>query len=290
MMAALYDGDFELDGHRLNGSQDEALFIRALARNGSKDRTQDSYNPLRDTLMLGRDQKSPPLWVFDFLVGHGEHAETLENWSRLARIWEEAPRGPEDESVLRYAVAGRVRRMYGRARNFDPDPSRLFSLGRVPGAAEFQQADRLYYADDLEQVTLRLVRSSEGGGFVFPLVFPAISRPGGRRSDSVHVTGDAPTPMTITFNGPLANPAVAGEGWKAGLNTTLAYDQSVTIDSRRGTVLRNDGASLGGALTRDSYLPEVQLRPGTQNITFTGTDQTGTASCNIGWRSAYYGF
>lgn len=287
-MNQLLDGDFELDGFLLSGSNLDGLAITALQRSASNDRTQDEYNPMGDDLYLGRDFRSPPKWLFSLTVGDGPQEEVMRQLSQVARAWHDAPRGPGEESVLRYRVGGETRRMYGRARNFHPEPEALFSLGRLLASAEFQARESLQYGDDESSVTLTLVYQS-GGGLVSPLVSPLTTTASTPRQGLLTVTGDAPAPVLVTFRGPVTNPSAESTGWVIALNTTLAYDQSVTVDTRRGTVLRNDGVSLGGALSRHTYLPDARLKPGAREIIYRGTDATGTSTCTVAYRPAFYG-
>jgi len=287
-MATLQEGDFELDGFLLSGSRRSPLYVMALARGNTRDRSQDQENPIGDTILLGRDFRTPAGWAFSLRLGHGDVTVARENLEAVARAWDEAPRGPGETSILRYRLDGEVRRMYGRARNFNPDPSLLWAFGRVLASAEFHASDRLHYTDAAQSLTLQLLKPS-AGGFRFPLRFPALSSPSANRQGIITVEGSAPTPPTIRIYGPVLNPRVSSTGWAVGLTTTLAHDQNVLVDTRLGTVRRSDGANLSGSLTRESYLPEARLRPGAQEIIFSGTDPTGTARCAVSWRPAYYG-
>jgi len=94
----------------------------------------------------------------------------------------------------------------------------------------------------------------------------------------------------VQIHGPISNPTVSGPGWRLQLGYTLAHDQWVTINTRRNTVLRNDGANLAGRLSRTSRLANARLAVGQTEITFTGTDATATSWCELRWRPAYYGF
>lgn len=288
-MNQLRDGEFELDGFRLSGSDPDGLAIRAVQRSASDDRTQDRYNPRGDSVFLGRDFRSPPKWVFGLHVGHGPQDEVLRQLSSVARVWHNAPRGPGEESVLRYRVGGETRRIYGRARNFHPDPVDFFSLGRLLATAEFHAREVVQYSDTENTVTVGLIPVSSGG-IVSPLRSPMTTVAGAQRQGLVTVGGDVPAPVEVTFKGPVNNPVASSTGWQIGLSTSIAYDQSVTVNSRTGTVTRSDGANLAGALTRRTYLPEARLRPGARELVFSGTDQTGTATCTLRWRDTFYGF
>ena len=288
-MAVLQDGDFELDGYLFSGSRRQPLYVLGFNIETARSRDQDVPNPMAPELLQGRDQRTPPLWKFGFRVGHGGAVATLAALAKLTAAWNKLAAVPGAESVLRYAVAGRTRLVYGRAREMAPDYSMLYDIGRVVSTGDFQPRDVWHYADELNTLTVGLVPVSSGG-LVAPLRSPLTTVAGAQRQGLVTVGGDAPAPVELVFKGPVVNPKASSAGWEVGLNATLAYDQSVTVNTRTGTVLRNDGASLAGALTRRTYLPDARLRPGDRELIFSGTDQTGTASCTMRWRNTFISF
>lgn len=288
-MAVLQDGDFELDGFLFSGSRRRPLYVQGVALHVPEDRTQDTLNPYGEDVQQGRDYKVPPLWTWSLRVGHGGAALTLENLAALTAAWDKMPRTPGTESTLRYAVAGRTRRVYGRARSLQPVIDQVFDLGRVVSNAKFQARDSCYYDDAVQRLTVGLVPVNSGG-LKSPLISPLTTVAGSQRQGLVVVGGDAPAPVEVVFKGPISNPRVESTGWEIGLNATLAYDQTVTVDSRTGTVLRNDGASLAGALTRRTYLPEARLLPGSRELILSGTDATGTSSATVSWRNTFQSF
>src|SRR5690606_20764520 len=113
--------------------------------------------------------------------------------------------------------------------------------------------------------------------------------PAGERQDAVIVGGDTDTWPVITIRGPVAQPSIrlVGTDVAVRLDTTLAGDRSVTIDPRpwARSVLRDDGASLAGAL-RGSPLAALRLPPGQTVVHFGGTDLSGQSSASIRWRDA----
>lgn len=285
-MAVLQDGDFELDGYLFSGSRRQPLYVLGFNIEPARIRVQDVPNPMAPEILQGRDQRTPPLWKFGFRVGHGGAAATLSRLAGLTAAWDALTAVPGAESVLRYAVAGRTRRVYGRAREMAPDYSMLYDLGRVVSTGDFQPRDVWFYDDAAQAVTVSLVPNSTGG-LKAPLRAPLTTSAGSQRQGIVTVGGDAPAPVELVFKGPITNPRASSSGWEVGLNTTIAYDQTVTVNTRTGTVLRNDGASLAGTLTRRTYLPTARLQPGVRELTFAGTDPTGTATCTMQWRNTY---
>lgn len=288
-MAVLQDGDFELDGYLFSGSRRRPLFVQGVGLSYSGDRSQDVLNPFGEDVQQGRDFRVPPLWTFGLRVGHGGASATLANLAALTAAWNKVAAVPGAESVLRYAIDGRTRRVYGRARELFPDLSQVFDLGRVVASAKFQPKDTWYYADEVQSLTVGLIPVN-AGGLTAPLIAPLTASPGSSRQGLVTIGGDAPAPVEVEFKGPILNPVASSTGWRIGLNATLAYDQTVTVNARTGTVLRNDGVSLSGALTRGTYLPEARLQPGSREIVFAGTDATGLSSCTVRWRNTFYSF
>lgn len=285
-MAVLQDGDFELDGYLFSGSRRRPLYVMGFSIEPGRSRTQDIANPMAPELLQGRDVRTPPLWRFGFRVGHGGAAATLSGLAKLTAAWNALSAVPGAESVLRYAVAGRTRLVYGRAREMFPDYSQVYDLGRVVASGDFQTKDVWFYDDTLRQMTVGLIPVSSGG-LVSPLVSPLTTVAGSQRQGLVTIGGDAPAPVEIEFKGPISNPRVSSTGWEVGLTGSVAYDQTVTVNTRTGEVTRNDGANLSGRLTRRTYLPGARLRPGSREIVFSGTDATGTATCTVRWRDTY---
>lgn len=290
MAATLQEGDFDLDGYVLSGDKSRPVYVVGIDPGVADTRDQDRLAPHSDQRYFGQDQQSGPTWELELRTGGNVSArEALSSLGDVTRAWRGAPRGPGEESVLRYRAGGRVRRVYGRPRAFTPDLNLLYSLGYVRAGARFVTADTLHYDDSSSSVTVSLIPGN-AGGLRSPLISPLTTVAGGKRQGIVQVSGDAPAPLEVTFRGPITNPGVSSRGWSIGLTGTLAYDQSVTVDTRLGTVKRNDGADLGGWLTRSTFLPEARLLPGAQEVIFTGTDSTGTATATVTWRNANYGF
>src|SRR5699024_2069484 len=79
-------------------------------------------------------------------------------------------------------------------------------------------------------------------------------------------------------------------GWRIALNTSIAYDQTIVVDTMAQTVTReSDGASFAHVLTYDSDL-SARLAPGGQEVVFSGRDTTNTASVDVEWSNASNGF
>ncbi len=286
----MINGELELDGYAFGAGTAVAVLKLDPGEIGVRD--QDIDSPVGDHRIFGRDYLSPPTWSFDLGVARTTEAAVLAELGVLASRWRTAASQiPGTESTLRYMVGNRVRRVYGRARRSAMDPNRTLYQGFVSVAARFATSDALHYEDEVRSVAVGLL-AGVSGAHPLPAALPFTFAPGGPRSGVISaVGGDAPAPVEVTFRGPVVGPsATVGGHLIAFPGLTLAYDESVTVDTRRMTVTRGDGASLAGALSRRTYLPEVRLEPGSSEVVFSGSDLTGTASCTVAWRPAHYGF
>lgn len=288
------DGDLELGGYVMG--RDWPVFATNLSNSGSKTRDQDQDNPLGDTRIFGRDRQSAPVWAFEFSVaeaaGSLPASGVLESLEALARAWRTALDAtiPGQVVPLRYQVGGRVRRVYGRPRNFNFEPSAGIEFGNVIASGEFALKDALSYGD--AQTTTELTLRVPPNGYVtLPAVWPLDSVLAGTTRQGVFIMGgSAPAqPDDITFYGPVTDPELESltGGWKIRWNGTIPYDGFVRIDFRAGTVQNQSGATAPG-LSRTTYLPDIVLRPGPQDLNFAGDDLTGTARVAVRWRPAYY--
>jgi len=283
------DHQYELDGFRFGRGL--PVQVAAFSRGAPAIVHQDVQRPGRDGLLMGRDVRGGAEWVFDLLVkADGEQGATVA-LRELGSAWGGRDYAPGDLSVLRYRSAGRTRRVYGRARQFEE-----FAVphgqdaGLVPALATFQLADPLHYDDEARVLDLALTTTPEGV-LTLPATLPwVLGGRAGQRQGEVHVGGDAPVPFEVTFYGPATGSAsgfwAQGAGWRIDLDATLAWDQSATIDTRASTVTRSDGRSLAGA-ARGRFLT-ARLSPGQQEISWGCTDATGTARMTLTHRPGYY--
>lgn len=280
---------FEFEGFRFGGN-DGDVFVTAFDPGSGEVRTQDVEAPGRAALLVGRDIPSPPAWTFELVTNVTDADGALDLVSEMNRLWRlPAWRRPGVVGELRYTVGSRSRLVVGRPRRFTlPDGGVFTQQGRAEFMCDFQLTDPRSFGSTQTSVSLTLVPESTGG-LIAPLVTPLTTTvSGGTRSGFVTNTGDAPAPVTVTFHGPVTNPTVAGPGWEIGLSGSLAYDVEITVDTLAGTVTRQDGAQVGGRLTRGTRLKQAAIAPGESEITFTGADATGTSTATVSWRSAHW--
>lgn len=280
-------GEFALDGYRFG--EGHRVYAAAVTLGGIEWRVQDQTNPVGHTLIFGRDYLDPQPATLELTIDGGTPEDARELYRGLSGAWlgaRELP--PGREQVLAFGVHGDVRRIYGRTRSLSVPTTDLYVLPTARAEAIFQASDSLVYDDVAREETLTVLPGS-AGGFVFPVTFPWSTVTGGTRQGVIaDGGGQVPTPdVEITITGPVARPAVAGSGWRVELATSLAWDEQVTIYARRRMVLRPSGASAAGVLTRASRLADITIPPGPSELSFTGTDSSGTATARVRWRPAY---
>lgn len=284
----MIEGDFDLNGYTMG--RDWPVVVESFDPGSAEWTSQDSTSPSTGRRLFGADVASGPTWLLDFATNTDDVASARAALAGLARAWR--PSGlatPGYEAILKYQIGGEIRRVYGRPRKFASAPNGVHASGVILATGEFVTSEAFTYAEDLYSLSVGLV-PVESGGLVSPLIGPITTVAGSQRQGMINaVGGDAPAPMTITIKGPISGPRVWASGWRVELpGLSLAYDQSVTIDTRKGTVIRNDGASMAGFLSRASRLDLARLKPGASEINFGGTDATATATATVSWRPTYY--
>lgn len=291
-MAILKDGQFELDGYVFGGRSANSLWVSNYKIGAPKRTDTNAQNPVGNNTLFGRSFLSGPDWEFEMAMLTGDENTALAGLETAMGIWynEVKYEKPETEAILRYARGGRTRRVYGRPKDFEFDTNGfLVNEGSWDAKASFQAADPLYY-DDVERVAVLQLRTPTEVKITLPNVFPWMHTPSAEQTAVIDdVGGTVNAPMRIVVSGPIADFIIRGDGWYIQMIATLAAGESVTIDTRKMTVLKNNGVSLAGALTRGSTLRNARLRPGQDNFKFQGIDTTGTARCSVYWRPTYRG-
>lgn len=293
-MAALEESQWELGGIVFGA---DCLVDVAIFDPGAGElETGDVRLPGQDGIVFGRDTRAGPLLTFEMFTMDREAAAGRARVQELAAVWD----SPAVRSAPRAVVPLRMRvpggttvAAYGRPRKFEIANARLLRVGRVEVVADFQCAAPGFYAESPEggdrSITLSLIASA-GDGIVWPVTWPITWGSPGERQDAVLNAGDSPSWPVITIRGPVAQPSIelVGTGRSLRLDTTLAYDRSITIDTRpwARSVLRDDGASMAGVL-RGAALAEFQLPPGQTVLAYRGTDMSGQSTCTVAWRDAY---
>lgn len=287
------DGTYILDGYEF-GTPDHNVIVLAggLDPGASSWRVQDTDNPVADGLWFGRDFLSGP--TLQFTLGVRNDVTTVwDTLEALQAAWRaEAVRAtPGALSYLAFRRAGRVYRVWGRAREFAVKPSNVADDHWQIVDCSFKVALPYYEEDAFNTVAVKLLEPIGDGGMVLPADVPFdldLGTPGSQqRQGAAVVGGTAPAHMAITIKGPvtgsLTDARVYGPGWSISLQRPVAYDQTVYIDTRREAVYVNSVSTPSMVSARDRL--GVQLRPGSQILGFDGNDPSATATATFGWRN-----
>lgn len=288
-------GQFDLDGYVFGGDEDPVTVVPGGFDPGTTGwRTEDADNPVGDSTFFGRDRLTAPTWGFSLQTNEDAEIGALNAMEALGGKWraDRIRKTPGLVLPLRYNLGNGTRRVYGRPRRWAPAVSPLLWQGVTGIAADFTLAAPEYY-DDTQRVVDLGILPGTSRGLSSPLTDSLSTLLSGEKAQSVgNVGGAAPAPFVAVIYGPVQNPWLREDGWRLDLNVTLAYDQYAVIDTRpwANTVIRNDGASLAGKLSRTSRLSNARLVPGGSVLRFGGKDATGTAHCSVAWRPTYYSF
>lgn len=284
------DWTFELGGvlfgHACPVQVDDFAVGDAAARTG------DVELPGGDGTAMGVDYHGGRTLTFDLLTDTADAASSRAAIGALAAVWDAHATRTTPRAVLPLSIrlpGGGSRTVFGRPRRFTPARFRERGGGTESWIATFDTTHPGFYGGQERSVSLSLIASG-GGGIVWPVTWPVTWAASGERQDTVVNAGDSRSWPVVTIRGPVARPSLSlvGTGLALTLNATLAYDQSVTVDTRPGfrTVTRQDGASLAGDL-RGAALADFSLPPGSTTIHYSGTDLSGQSSATVAWFDSY---
>jgi hypothetical protein len=264
-------------------------------RNGDVDRPQE------DGIMFGRDYRGSKTLTFEIGVltdrlspstGYFDaHVANLDYLNRLEAMWvnEQWRATSRSLAILRSCEGGRTWRCYGRPRRYDEVAGPMTQMGYTPVVADFALIDDRWYSD-AEYATDSSAAPKAEGGLVPPLVAPLVTMQYTSGTTTMQVNGSRSTWPIVEFHGPVLNPtAKIGSVLNIGLTMAIPQGQVITVDTRpwQRTVLRQDGASFAGYLSRDTpVMRNCLLPPGRYALTFGGQDPTGTSWCRVRWREA----
>lgn len=254
---------------------------------------QDGQNTRRGVLGFGRDVRGAKAWVWESHTDMETEEDAADVLDRFSAAWaaEELSRQPGAQTCLRYRMAGRNRRIFGRPRRYAAPPTNLIMSGYVPVTHDFQCVDSYTYDDVESQVNIPYASGATGGGFILPATLPINSLPSdGNGADQITVTGTSRAYPIIRFNGPWINPGIATDDWVLSWTGSIAAGSWVEIDTRpwRLTVLNQSGASVVEGLSRRTWLEDVWFAPDSQpQISLIGAATGGGSSCLVRWRNTW---
>jgi hypothetical protein len=276
----------------------EAVNVAKFTPGGSSVRVQDVPGGTADNVWFGVDYHTPGAWTWDLFTDAGTDPGLALSWvDVLDQVWNDPVRlTPNGALPLRYCVAGRIRRVYGRPRRWTPIHD-MVHHGKVKITCDFQLSEDETYYDDVEQsATVGFAPAVISGTYwKFPITFPlAVQTPGAIRSEQITIGGTQSTWVIPTFHGPVSNPWVqfdlsTGGSFRWALNGTLSAGTSMTLSGRPWDtgVLAGDGTYHPEMLDPRARLSQLRLKPGTYSVSFGGLDVTSTATVSVRWRNAY---
>lgn len=261
--------------------------------------TQDSENSQNGTTGFGRDRLLGPSWNWQLHINRSSTEEALATLRpfRAAWHWLHGRDTPGKVTALRFQLEGERRRIYGRPRRFEAPPDNKILGGYVPVSVDFKCVDGFVYDDVMQSVAMQLGEELEdegvdsGGGFIFPIIFPAVTLPPTRQQTQVLIGGDAPAYPIIRFtadSAPLANPGFVTDDWRLDIDYTVPAGQYIEVDTRPWvmSVMLNGNTGLGGKIGRRQRMSKMRFTPGRFEGRFIGFS-TGVATCSVRWASTW---
>lgn len=253
---------------------------------------QDSQNTRRGVVGFGRDKVGAKTWVWESHTDMQDVEGAVSVLEDMSAAWQpyEAEQ-PGWVTAVRYRLAGRTRRVFGRPRRYAAPPTNLIMSGFVPVTHDFQCVDSYTYDDEESSALIPYSSSAEGGGFSFPAAFPITTEPSeGNGAQQISVGGNARAYPIVRFNGPWTNPTIDTGEWTLRWKGTVPTGGWVEIDTRpwKLTVLDQSGASVVGGLDRRTWLEDAWFAPGSKPMLILGgSASSGSATANVRWRNTW---
>lgn len=275
------------------GSYESGLGFTAMPVLDSSDtRSDDSDMPRSDVTVFGQDFRGGRTVTFQMeAMTEGPDLETREQVvtdlvDQMMAVWDGDAVAKTGGAVA--TLRSHTNRVaFGRPRTPVADMARSFQ-GRATVTAEFRTVNNLWYGPQQTQ-SVGLVPAYTGGMQV-PLVLPMVLEAGeSSTSEFIDVGGVVATPLWATIKGPIINPIIELVGqWRFGFETTLAYDETILVDTRpwRPRILRN-GSSAIATDAQSTPLLRSAVPPGRYELVLRGTAPTGLPSANVAWRDAH---
>jgi len=255
-------------------------------------RTQDQPNPIGDGTTMGRDLIEPQTWNFKLFTDEDDEEGALDALDELATIWRgDSVRGTAGKVMpLRYQLAGRIRRVYGRPRRWAAPLTNNLLNGYVDIVSDFKCVSELYF-DDIEQSAMFDTTSAEpSGGFEVPFEAPIAVNIGDTKPQkrTVKIGGRVKTPISIDFHGPSVDASLEIAGQTYRLRGTLGINDVVTLDGRPWVMAATkDGRAAGQLVHPQTRLSRLQLPQGSHEGIYRAIDDTGASYATVRWHDAH---
>jgi hypothetical protein len=292
MVAVLQDMQFDLEGYVFGNGLPVFIDQEGFDPGESVEILQDGTNPITGARLWGRDMRGAKTWTFSCHIDKEDVAGALQALEDMGSVWlAEKWLDPGNIAMLRYAIAGRTRVVFGKPRRFSHAIGNNVLQGTLPPVATFDLADSKHYADT-EQIVDLQISPTLPGGFAVPFTAPlVIELPADAvRVGAMTVGGNASTAPVIEFTGPLTDGSVTiGTAIEVGFVGTIPAGRTIRIDTRPWSqaITRVGGGGVGVTLSRKTRLARSLVGPGSYEAIMRGVDATGTARCRVRWRNAY---
>lgn len=255
--------------------------------------TQDSQNTRRGNTSFGRDVLGSKTWLWDSHVDQDDVESAVAVLEDFADAWspELLAREPGALTALRYRLAGRDRRIFGRPRRFAAPPTNLILSGYVPVTHDFALVDTFTYDDVESMAVIPYASSAAGGGIVLPTTWPLLTTPSeGNGLGSLTIGGTARAYPVIRFTGPWTNPRMITNDWTLQWKGSIPVGGYVEVDCRPWalSVLNQSGGSVVEGLDRQTWLEDCWFAPRSQvQISLDGIATGGSATAEVRWRNTW---
>ncbi len=290
MADLVQDYTFELNGVQFGRHKSIFVDPEGFTPGDASLQLATAAHPSEHGTLPGRDFRGSATWGFDLHVDQSDPATALVALAELREAWwnEETEDTPGAFDTLRYRLAGRTRRVYGRARRWTPTLNNTLMSGHVAVTADFEVMDPFFYDDVIQRVPVSYTGAPPVAGIQAPLTAPLIGQgQGNEQYGVVEIGGTRPTWIIVTFKKSQVNPWVQLGGWRLQLNDTLSSDDEVVADSRplARSILRNGTGRV--RMSNTSRLGAMKLPPGRYALGYGALAADSSASVEVSWYNAH---
>jgi hypothetical protein len=282
------DGQLEYNGYVLG--DDVTTFMVSLT--GWEDLPPiDSSNTLKPASYGAWAGKKLP--GQRILTWNGRFApEETSNWADALSSLKRAFTIPTADEELTIVVRTRddVKIVYGAVTQRAIPMDYSYSYFGANVTIQFECSDPRKYSLS-ENTRFISMPSDTEDGLDYPLVYPLDYGVDTIISDLiVENEGDAPSPVILTFTGPVTNPTLLNSttGYQIGFNIDIADGEFLEVNTRTGTVLLNGTADrLYTRQVTSSPILGFTLLPGNNEMHVYADEWTTGAGVEIVYRDAY---
>lgn len=255
-------------------------------------RVQDQESEVADITLMGVDYRTPPAWSWQCNTDVTTPHEALDWIEDLAELWdaEDIRATPNAALELMYHIDGRDRVVYGRPRNFTPQPGNTQQGNRLL-TMDFKLVEDTTYDASWQSVTAFTQAAVQNSTFpAFPWSFPLITTPTTNGPTQLAVIGGRrATWLVAVFTGPVINPVLHIGPYAWGLAGSIDPGRQVSISGMPWDfgVVDDEGRFLPGMLDPHARLSQLRLPPGQYPVWLTGDNTVSTSRVDVYWRNAY---